>query len=70
MGLTPELKAHVVQYVIQRGITEDQITPEILGDALKASLNKMDQAVIKVMDSRKIQNVFMEDIYTTIRAAA
>ena len=66
--MTPELKACVVQIMIQRGI--QVLTPELLGEVLTLALKKMDEAACKFLESGAVQRQIARAVYEDIRSAA
>ena len=49
---TNELTAYAAAIVMERGITENQMTPALMGEILTEALARMDKLVMEVTEAR------------------
>ena len=66
--MTPELIAYAKKIVIERGITESQMTAGIMGAVLKEAIRRMDRAIQKLQDRPAAMDQFCNDVAAKIHA--
>ena len=68
--MTPELIAYAKKIVAERNISQDSITPALMGEILKEARNRMTKAVNKFYSDPKNTTILGEAVYKSVNATA
>lgn len=65
--ITPELINYAKTIVAERGITQSEMTHEIMGDVLREAMHRMDEAVTRFAENKDAKSAFAEAIYFNVK---